>query len=55
MQYWVLDHESQEEVKEDWISKLFKLSEGPSPPTPGSTRSTPAKKKKQESRGPEDD
>ena len=45
MQYWVLDHESQKEVKEDWISQLFKLSEGPSPPSPGSTRSTPAKTK----------
>ena len=44
MQYWVLDHESQEEVKEDWITKMFKLSEGPSPPSPGSSGGTPVKK-----------
>ena len=40
----MLDHESLEEVKEDWISKLFKLSERPCPPSPGSSRGTPKTK-----------
>ena len=48
-QYWVLDHESQEEVKEDWISKMFKLCEGPSPPSPGSSRGTPKQGKAKKS------
>ena len=42
----MLDHESQEERKEDWISKLFRLSEGPLADSPASNRATPRRKSK---------
>ena len=42
----MLDHESQEERREDWISRLFRLSEGPLPNSPASSHGTPKTKKR---------
>ena len=35
-EYWILDHESQEERKEGWITRLFRLSDGPVAASPSS-------------------
>ena len=44
MQFWVLDSEATEETKEDWISKLFQLSDNESPKRKGCK--SPASKRK---------
>ena len=46
-QYWVLDSESTEEVKEDWISRLFKAAEQEDSEPSSSPRSAEKKKKKE--------
>ena len=41
----MLDSESTEEIKEDWVTRLFKSAEEQEPPTPSTGGKKPTKKK----------
>ena len=50
-QFWVLDSEATEETKEDWISKLFKLSDNESPTSKGRASPNGKKTKRSNAKG----